>query len=108
VVITRLDLRTVSLSNTREHWAKRAKRAKHHRQCAWYVTPSYPLPCIVRLIRIAPRALDDDNLTGALKSVRDGVADGLGVDDRDPRVSWEYAQERGKAGEYAVRIEIRS
>ena len=53
-------------------------------------------PIAVSMTRIAPRALDDDNLQTAFKSVRDGVADALGIDDRDPRVAWRYAQEKGK------------
>ena len=65
-------------------------------------------PVVVRLTRVAPsNGLDDDNLRPALKSVRDGIADALGVDDRDPRVSWEYGQLRGRAREYAVEVEIR-
>jgi len=41
----------------------------------------------------------------ALK-LRDGVADYLGIDDRDPRVVWEYAQAKGEVREYAVLIEV--
>ena len=59
----------------------------------------------VTLTRVAPsNGLDDDNLRGALKAVRDGVADALGVDDRDPRVEWKYAQKRGKYG-VVVKVE---
>jgi hypothetical protein len=61
----------------------------------------------VELTRIAPRALDDDNLRGALKAVRDGVADVLGIDDRDPRVVWDYEQAHGAPREYGVKIVIR-
>lgn len=61
---------------------------------------------IITLTRIAPRAFDDDNLAASFKALRDGVADGLTVDDGDPRVTWRYAQRRGKAREYAVIIEI--
>ena len=61
---------------------------------------------VVTLTRIAPRALDDDNLRGALKACRDGVADWLAIDDRDPRVRWEYAQRKGKPGQYAVAVEV--
>lgn len=43
---------------------------------------------VVRLTRIAPRSLDDDNAATALKSVRDGFARAIGVDDRDPRVRY--------------------
>jgi hypothetical protein len=91
--------RTVSEANRREHWAPRAKRTKAHREAAMLVTRSRllcPLPIVVTLTRIAPRALDDDNLRGALKATRDGVADAFGVDDRDPRVVWQYGQRKGR------------
>ena len=47
-----------------------------------------------------------DNLAAALKHVRDGVADALGMDDGDPRLVWLYGQRRGRPGEYAVLVEI--
>jgi hypothetical protein len=62
----------------------------------------------ITLTRIAPRALDSDNLASGLKAARDGVADALGVDDGSSRIEWRYAQQRGKAGEYAVRVEIQA
>ena len=51
----------------------------------------------ITLHRFAPSSgLDDDNLRGALKWVRDAVAEALGVkDDRDPRYIWNYMQGRG-------------
>lgn len=101
-----LPLRIESTMNKREHWGKRAQRTKLHRFASIAVQP-HPLPCVVRLIRIAPRKLDDDNNTAGFKALRDGIAKRLGVDDADPRVRWEYDQERGRAKEYAVRIEIR-
>ena len=101
-----LPLRIESTLNKREHWGKRAQRTKLHRFASIAVQP-HPLPCVVRLIRIAPRKLDDDNNAAGFKALRDGIAKRLGVDDADPRVRWEYDQERGRAKEYAVRIEIR-
>lgn len=59
---------------------------------------------LVVLTRLSPRELDTDNVIGGLKAVRDGVADALGIDDRDPRVEWIYAQE--KTWRRGVRIEI--
>lgn len=106
MVIT-LPIKTVSEANRREHWAKKAARVKAHRKAAWLLTPAHALPCIVRLTRIAPRALDEgDNLPASLKAVRDGIADRLGVDDRDDRVTWVYYQRRGRPGEYAVEVEL--
>jgi hypothetical protein len=110
----------VSEANAHTHWRQRQKRAKEQRGIAAFKVSrvlllekvkygtSYGPPSVVGLVRIAPRALDDDNLQGALKHVRDGVADALGVNDRDPRVTWQYAQEKGDTGQYAVRIEIRA
>lgn len=69
--------------------------------------PPHPLPCVVRMTRVAPRSLDDDNLSSGFKALRDGIADRLGVKDNDPRVRWEYAQVRGRAKEYAARVMIR-
>jgi hypothetical protein len=50
--------------------------------------------------------LDGDNLQSGFKAVRDGVADWLGVDDGNGLVDWQYVQRSGKAGEYAVEIEV--
>jgi hypothetical protein len=102
-----LPLRTVSEANGREHWARKAKRVKTQRRMAWaLVPPGIPLPAVVTLSRVAPRVLDDDNLRPALKAVRDGVADRLGIHDNDPRVDWRYSQARGKPHEYAVLVLI--
>lgn len=63
------------------------------------------LPARILLVRLSAGTLDDDNLRPALKSVRDGIADRLGIADNDPRVTWDYAQERCKRGQTAVRVE---
>lgn len=102
-----LSLRTVSESNARGHWTERARRARDQRAVARMVCSArlrhLKPPLDVRLTRVAPRGLDDDNLRGALKAVRDGVADALGVDDGDARVRWGYSQARGAHG---VRVEV--
>lgn len=105
-MIVLLPIRTVSEINRREHWAVKAKRTKTHRSTAFHLTPAHPLPCVVTLTRIAPRALDDDNLRSALKAARDGIADRFFISDRDPRVSWRYAQRKGAPKEYAVEVAI--
>jgi|SRR5690348_1902505 len=101
-----LPLRLESVANLREHWTKRAKRAKAHRMAALAI-PAHPLPCVVWIVRIAPRALDDDNLRSAAKALRDGIADRLGVKDNDPRVEWRYLQIRTAPKHYAVVVEIK-
>ena len=109
-IFARLSLHTVSEANSRGHWSKGAGRAKRQR---WIVavalhghTPA-PLPLVVTLTRGAPSSgLDGDNLQRALKAVRDGVADFLGVDDGDERIAWRYEQKRERRGHYSVAIEI--
>jgi hypothetical protein len=100
-----LPIRIDSVANKREHWATKARRTKQHRLAALAVAP-HPLPCVVTMIRVAPRKLDGDNLQSGFKALRDGIADRLGVDDADPRVTWKYDQVRGRAKEYAARVKI--
>lgn len=61
---------------------------------------------VVTLTRLSSGTLDDDNLRGATKSIRDAIAHRLGVDDGGPLIRWEYRQEKCERGEYAVRVEI--
>lgn len=58
----------------------------------------------VTMTRIAPKRLDSDNLASSQKHVRDGVADALGINDRDSRVVWLYTQRRDAKWQYAVEI----
>lgn len=103
--VVELPLRIESVANRREHWTTKARRTKAHRLAALAV-PQHPLPCVVTLIRVAPRKLDGDNLQSGFKALRDGIADRLGVDDADPRVTWKYDQVRGRAKEYAARVRV--
>ncbi len=66
----------------------------------------FPLPALVTLTRLSVGTMDDDGVVGALKAVRDGVADALGIDDADPRVTWRYDQKKVKRGEWGVLISI--
>lgn len=104
----RIEIRTVPGLNAREHWQARSRRVKAERAAtAWMLKPATrpQLPCTVLLTRVAPSAgVDDDNLSGALKAVRDQVAEWLGVDDKDrQRVRYAYAQRRGP---WAVEIQF--
>ncbi len=89
---------------------KRHRRRKAQRVAArLYLVASRPspqVPATITLTRLAPRILDCDNLRGALKAVRDGIADWLGVDDGDPRLTWEYGQEKRVGEPMGVRVEI--
>lgn len=97
VIMIPLPLRIVSVANLREHWHTRAARSKLHRTTTAALLRAHkppPLPITVVLTRVAARSLDSDNLASAFKAVRDGVADWLGVNDNDPRVTWEYGQRK--------------
>ncbi len=108
-----LPVRTYSEPNQRAHWAARARRARYQRKVARaYARAALGAkgpprgPLTVTLTRLASRKLDSDNLAAAMKAVRDGVADALGIDDGDERLTWLYAQERASRGVFAVRVEI--
>lgn len=63
--------------------------------------------CRVTLVACVRRALDDDNLTGACKPLRDAIATRLGLDDGDRRLEWTCQQiaTRGQEG-VIVRMEL--
>lgn len=115
MIVVTLPLVTVSESNRRDHWTVRARRSRDNRTVArvmfararFDATGQIYLGCdaVVTLIRISPRELDDDNLRPALKAVRDGIADALQIDDRDPRVKWRYDQRKGPVQAVEVRME---
>lgn len=108
-----IPLRTARGQNNREHPMARHKRVrKEHLMVAWSLAHAFgqqrpPIPALCRLTRLAPSdGLDDDNLSGSMKSVRDAIAKWLGVDDKHRDiVRYEYAQQRSNRA-YHVRIEF--
>jgi len=111
-----IPIRIVSELNMSEHWTAKHKRRKNQRK--WLKIAfcgkgdSYHIPCVVTIKRIAPRSLDEDNLIGACKCIRDFIADMLipglapGRADADNQIKWTYEQEKAK--EYACHITIES
>ncbi len=103
-----------SVGNSKLAGIIRARIRATQRKTAWAKTLSAVglsprFPCVVTLTRVAPsNGLDPhDGLGAALKGCIDGVADGLGLkNDRDARVTWLLAQERGAKGVYEVRVSI--
>lgn len=110
-----LPLKTVSEINRRDHWATKSRRHKAQQyevNIEWKKklgTRRIQLPCRVTFTRIGPKALDDDNLRSACKSVRDEVArllnshDGFGSP-----VQWAYKQQPIGKHEYRLLIEVES
>ncbi len=106
-----LPIQIISEANTREHWRPKAARAKAHRTTAEWTLRKHPRPrtdgpITITITRIAPRELDGDNLQSGGKATRDGVADWLGVDDGDKRLTWVYQQRKGGVKEYGAEISV--
>ena len=108
-------VKVVSEMNRREHYFAVLKRKRQQRHAVGLVLRAamdgsrFTAPIEVTLTRIASRELDDDNLAGGFKAIRDEVAAVLGYDD-GPRsgVTWRYAQQHARAPkQYGVRITIR-
>ena len=100
-------LRLDVTANSRLHWAVRAKRVRRQRAVVGLMLRAVDrptLPCVVTITRRSPGTLDDDNAVSSAKATRDAVAQWLGVDDRDGRVTWRVEQERGPWG---VRVAVR-
>lgn len=111
-----MPIRTISEANTSEHWSKKAHRHKRQKfltrlmfqKCVPYIE----LPCVIKLTRIAPRALDYDNLCCSMKWCLDAICDCLvpglkpGRADGDHRIQVKYYQEKGRPKEYALKIEV--
>lgn len=107
-----IPIKTKTGLNAREHWHVRAKRTLRERQATrlfWLKAkpPVFFLPLRITLIRVSPgNGADLDNVVGGLKGVRDQIADQLGFDDGDSRISWRYDQRKGPWG-VTVHIESR-
>lgn len=110
MVVVDLPIKTVAGLNAREHYLARSRRVRKERGAA-HLTVKHKqgkpdLPVIVTMIRLSAGKLDDDNLLGACKGIRDGIADAYGIADNDPRITWRYDQERCARGKFGVRIEV--
>lgn len=98
--------------NAREHHMVKARRVKKERRAVALVLSGYTPPrldnqtAVVTLTRCSPGTLDDDNAVGAMKACRDQVAAWLGVDDRDPRVTWVVEQQKVSRADVGVGIRI--
>jgi hypothetical protein len=105
-----------SAANLWENWRARHGRTKRQRYQAHIVarghvgfdhgTDLLAQGGVVTLTRVSPRPLDSDNLASSLKAIRDGIADTLGINDGDPRVTWAYEQAKCRKGEQGVRVRV--
>lgn len=104
-MIVQVPIRTGRGLNNREHWRERVRRVRDERFAVGLILNTCKGQCpagpgwVVTLTRCAPSGgLDGDNLQGALKAVRDEVAEFLGVDDGSAVVVWTYDQRRAPWG----------
>jgi hypothetical protein len=97
-----IEIRYPNLVNSpngpHSHWSVKNRRVRRDREATALMLTQVKrpeLPLVVTFVREAPRPLDDDNNVAAFKATRDAVATWLGLpNDRDPRVTWRYAQEK--------------
>lgn len=80
-------------SNSRAHWAEKARKVKQARTDAFYVAKEAKLPTwpdATILVEGWPptRRGDPHNLPIACKAIIDGIADAMGCDDKAFRVDW--------------------
>lgn len=92
------EIKTVSEANFREHFMTKHRRKKQQQEdfvLLWRaaritVTP----PAVITFTRISVNRMDNDNLAGAFKHIRDALAREIGIDDGDPSIEWRYRQEQ--------------
>ena len=108
-----VPIKTISRANSSEHWRSRDARVRRERTTtvlAWRAvgSPPIPTPSTVTLTRVAPRAMDDDNLRMSMKAIRDQIAELAGVDDRHSKIiRYEYDQRKpSKPKTYEVEVLI--
>lgn len=105
-----IPIKLPSLLNLRMHWTKLLRMKKKQREEVCIALRNVtipPLPLRVILTRVGPRKLDDDNLQGAFKYVRDEIARKVGVDDGSSLYTWEYRQRNDPGNKkYLIEIEI--
>lgn len=114
---TQLPLRLTAMKH-HGHWTRHHKAVRFQRQyiyerlrSLWEDGPVLGLPLVVTITRIAPRALDGDNLQLACSAVRDGISDWLAGEylhgeDRQEGLEFRYNQRSVAPRFYAVEIRV--
>lgn len=115
-VFVTIPIRTVNVTNAREHYMTRHRRTKREHEAVWAALLSHKSKIRgtawrVTLTRISPGTLDKSNLPAALKGIEDAVAQFLlggkpGQYDDDPRLTWERQQASLGRGVHGVTIRI--
>ena len=89
VICVTVPVKIVSNANQREHWRDR-------QAAAWVLAgkerPPAAVPVTITITRIGQQRMDDDNLAGGCKNIRDGISDWLALDDGSAWLTWRYDQ----------------
>ncbi len=107
-----ISIKLESVANLSEHWTKKSKRQRNQKKIIAMHLLKCPikLPCKVKLTRVSPLELDEDNLISAFKHVKDCIADFLipgkapGRADSSKEIKWEFDQKKGFKSEFALNI----
>lgn len=108
------DLKTVSEANDRSHWTVKNRRKREQQELVAVAMQNalqgkrIELPCTVKLTRIGPKKMDDDNLIRSCKGVRDVLAQKLGADDGSDQIKFEYHQQPVAVRTYGLKVSINS
>ena len=112
-ITAQIPVRLVNGANAREHWAVKANRAKVQRLAAkraMFLVARLGIhkcdPITITITRRGGRRMDDDGLTISAKHVRDGIADWLGIDDGDKRLTWVVKQDKAPRGQHWVDVVV--
>ena len=93
----------------REHHMARHRRVlqeRHEVGVALLFARLPALPVTVTITRCSVGSLDIDNLWGSQKAVIDAVAQRLGIDDKDARVTWQVQQRKCPRAEVGTVIKF--
>lgn len=111
-VVFDAPIRIISEANDRSHWAVKSRRRRAQQQEMDVMLLNalqgrkVALPCTVKLTRVGPKKMDDDNWINGAKGIRDAIARRLGIDDGDPRIKFEYEQVPIGRREHNIIVEI--
>ena len=103
------------MGNSRLAGIIRAGERAKHKEVAYLVTAAAlrgrqdlraSRSFVVTLTRISAGKMDTDGLAASQKGTRDGIAEALGIDDGDDRLTWRYRQRKGPQKKHSVEVLI--
>lgn len=109
-----IPVKVKSEANLREHHMAKYRRSKAQKNAAYLMTVTEAKPyrepkteitvAMVRVYGNRGKRMDSDNLARSMKACRDGIANGLCIDDGSELIDWQYAQRKGTEDKVEVLI----